>query len=417
MTFPRSGTKIGGILPITIPNILLILTIFFWILENIIRLQHTARHPRFRSLLGVLIFFYLSWGSFALLRGIALAHPLYWVMMAAALLGYTVVYFLITSRVHTINSLKAYSIMISVSLLIVCLYGIAQKKFGHFNTVIPGLTMSYYDAKDPYVLYRKENLLGIFDEPMVKMFSTFHNGNLFGQHLTTFTPLMVTLFFSFPSRRIKLYYLAVVIMCLFSLIQTCSRGAMAGFIGSIFFLILFSRDRNLKIFMIFLLILIVLLIPFLGLTWRFVEQTRDNPTGGRLETCLAEMTSVTNIRDLHLCWLSLIGAGIGVTVNGVTAFHNTFLTIFLDLGLIGLFLFLLIIIKIFIFGLKGSRMSPHPDFLSAFMIGGLAGIFGALIHHLVDFLFLLPPIAQNFWMLMGLIVVAIELERRNTLRQ
>lgn len=349
-----------------------------------------------------------------MLKGLSLAHPFYWGMMAVALLGYTIIYFLIVSSVRSLSALKIYAGMISISLLIVCLYGFVQEKFGHANTVIPGLTMSYSDALDPQALNRKENLLGgVFNEPTVKMFSTFHNGNLFGQHLITFIPLMVTLFFTVSSRQMKLYYLTIIVLCIISLVHTLSRGAMAGFLISLFFLLLFSRDKNLKKFMLLLLLFVILLIPFLGLTWRFIEQTRAEPTGERLETVLGEMAGVVNLRDIDLGWLSLVGAGIGVTVNGVTAFHNTFLTIFLDMGLIGLLLFFLIMVKLFVFGLKGARVSSPPDFLSAFILGGLAGLAGALIHHLVDFLFLLPPIAQNFWMLVALVAVAIKLKRDN----
>lgn len=412
LTFPRSGTKIGGIIPVTIPNILFMVTLFFWCVENIINLKRALTRPGFKSLLGLLIFLYLCWGVVALIRGAVLAHPFNWATMAVALLGYPIIYFLIVSRVKTLTALKLFAGMVAVSLLITCLYGMVQEKLGHFDTLIPGLTMSYADAIDPDIVRLKENLLGgIFTGGRVKMFSTFHNGNLFGQHITTFTPLMIALFFAASSKQMKLYYLLIILLCTIALIYTCSRGAMAGFLGSIFFLLLFSRDKNLKIFMVFILILISLLIPFLGLTWRFVEQTKSAPTGGRLERALEQMASVASLDDIRLGWLSLAGAGIGVTVNGVTAFYNTFLTIFLDLGLIGLLLFFLIIAKLFIFGLKGSRALSQADFLSAFIIGGLAGICGALIHHLVDFLFFLPPIAQNFWMLVGLIAAAIQLKR------
>lgn len=76
--------------------------------------------------------------------------------------------------------------LIIVSTIAVCFYGLLQKFFGHYRVMIPGITISYADSLIPNVFSFKSNSWG----SLLKITSTFQNGNIFGTFLTMVTPII-----------------------------------------------------------------------------------------------------------------------------------------------------------------------------------------------------------------------------------
>ena len=216
------------------------------------------------------------------------------------------------------------------------------------------------------------------------------------------------MFFETKTRLTKFLALAAGILSTGALICTLSRGASAGFLVSVMFLFLITTRRNMKIFCIIILLAAVLTGIAFNLKDRYVDQVKINPTGARLQNWQKSIDLIKQLDDKALLKLILFGVGLGGGVMGVEWFYSTYLTMWLDMGIIGLGLFLWIIFNIFRTSLIAVRITKDPVIL-VFLVGGTAGILGALVHMGVDALFLLPPVAQNFWMLMGLIAAAIKL--------
>ena len=399
LVIPRSGTKIAGILPVTVPSLLFILLAFLWLLK----IALTRESPP-QTVISNLLKVYLFWGVISLLRGFTSGKLVYLISYSAAFIGFPIMYFIIISLVRSKDQLKRYTYIISGSLLVVSLYGFAQVIWGDRSLIIPGVTMSYFDALCPDAYNLKLNLTAWG----VRMYSTFHNGNLFGQHLVTFVPLVMVMSFAGETVRLKRWYLLVTFLASSALIFTLSRGALIGLLGGILFIFVVTEDRRLKLSCLFVILVIVLGIFLFGFKGRFIDQTLAYPTAGRWPVLQANLERLKALSDFKFISLTLLGVGLGGAIEGIHVFESSFLTILFDMGLIGLILFLVMIIKLMRKGLLRLSSSSDP-FIRSFLLGALAGLIGALIHHNVDALFLYPPIAQNFWMLVGLIAVAMRL--------
>lgn len=402
LVIPRSGTKIAGILPVTVPSLLFILLAFCWLLKIAL-----TREPPPKTVISNLLKVYLSWGVISLLRGFTSGKLVHLISYSAAFIGFPIMYFIIISLVRSKDQLKRYTHIISGCLFIVSLYGFAQVIWGDRNLIIPGVTMSYFDALCPDAYNLKLNLTAWG----VRMYSTFHNGNLFGQHLVTFIPLVMVMSFAGETVRLKIWYLLVTFLSSLALLFTLSRGALIGLLGGILFIFILTGDKRLKLFCLFVILVIVLGVLLFGFKERFVDQTFAYPTGGRWPVLQVNLERLKALSDFKFISLVLLGVGLGGAIEGIHVFESSFLTILFDMGLIGLILFLVMMGRLIGKGLLRLISSRDP-FLESFLLGALAGLIGALIHHNVDALFLYPPIAQNFWMLVGLAAVAMGLRAK-----
>jgi len=377
------------------------LLIGLWLLTDVIL---KGRFPR--TLLSGPIVLYLCWGVISFMRSIGSANLINLGNFTTGFVIFPMVFFLITSYLKTRDQLSYFLNIILVSLLIVSLYGFAQFLVGFRKVTIPGVTMSYFDFFIPDILNIKQN---VAQGPAgQKMFSTFHNGNLFGQHLVTFIPVIIIMFFEAKTRLIKVLSLVAGVLATGALVCTLSRGAAAGFLVSLMFLFLVTTRKSLKIFCIIAVLLAILTGALFGLKDRYVDQIRIDPTGTRLAQWQSGLNSIKYVEGKTLVTALLFGIGLGGEIKGVAYFYNTYLTLWLHIGIIGLGLFAWIIFNMFRTSIIGMRLTKDPVILT-FLVGGTAGILGALIHMSVDTLFIFPPIAQNFWMLAGLIAIAIKL--------
>ena len=401
LVIPRSGTKVGPI-PLAISSLLFVLLIGLWFLAEII-----LKKRLLRTVITGPILLYLGWGAIAFLKGIGSADLVNVARYTAGFVIFPMVFFLMTSYLETQNELRCFLNMILISLLIVSLYGFAQFLLGFQKVTIPGVTMSYSDFFVPDILNLKQNVVAQGPAGQ-KMFSTFHNGNLFGQHLITFIPIIIMMFFEAKTGLNRVLSLVVGILATGALVCTLSRGAVAGFLTSLMFLFLITMRKHMKIFCIIILLVAVLAGVIFNLKGRFVDEVKLDPTGTRWRNWQERIVLINQLEDKALLKLILFGIGLGGGVVGVEWFYSTYLTIWLDMGIIGLGLFMWIIFNIFRHSLIAMRLTKDPVIL-IFLVGGTAGILGALVHMSVDALFLLPPVAQNFWMLIGLVTVAIKI--------
>lgn len=400
LAVPRSGTKIGPI-PLAIPSLLFALLIGLWFLNDAVIKK---RLPK--TVISGPVLAYLCWGLIAGLRSIGSADFADFFNFTIVFVIFPLGFFLIAGSLRARDQLRYFLNIITAALVIVCLYGFVQFLVGFQKVTIPGVTMCYSDFFVPDILNLKRNVAP--GPAGQKMFSTFHNGNLLGQHLVTFIPIIIVMFFETKTRLRRLLFSGIGILAIGALVCTLSRGAVAGFLTSLIFLFLITRRKYLKIFCAVAVAAAVLTGIIFNLKARYVDQTKAEPSGTRLAQWRSGLNDIKQLGDKGLLKIFLFGTGLGGEVRGVKCFYSTYLTIWLDMGLIGLGLFIWIIFNIFRTCLIGAQLTKDPVIL-IFLVGGMAGILGALVHMSVDTLFLFPPIAQNFWMLLGLMAIAVNL--------
>lgn len=173
-----------------------------------------------------------------------------------------------------------------------------------------------------------------------------HDPNIFGINVLIVFPLLVLLFFHYRGKWKKFFLLLSSILLILALITTLSRGAMIGLIFVIACLLYEERKRKATIaVLVILLLLLLLTIP--------------------AEVLMKRMGTLTEIsRDPSLRWRArlfsgalslfsqypLTGIGIGNFVllsnrfiNKYLCVHNTLLEIATEIGIFGLFAFIVIL--------------------------------------------------------------------------
>lgn len=248
-----------------------------------------------------------------------------------------------------------------------------------------------------------------------KVYSTFQNGNVFGNHLALFTPLLAgcLLGVSTLSFRKKIFLIGTFLLVCYTLLITYSRGALISTIGGVIFLAFFAPKIRLKAVVITLLVLTIvfIFIQYYGespeLTRYDFSRIKDDPNSFsagrvfRIKFVLARFSQYPLSEQLFGR-----GFGSGLTVQQHCDYtDNLYLTLLFKFGIVGVLLLFWLLFRFFRLFLHFYSTSRDEQF-KGIIAGGAAGMFAALIHYLVDALWIFPPLAANFWFLAGIAMMA-----------
>lgn len=289
--------------------------------------------------------------------------------------------------------------LVAIANIIIVLYGLAQKIFGHYQTIIPGITMAYSDAKIPDIFYYKANIVGSW----IKVTSTYQNGNLFGTNLViTMFPVVAAFLYSREKADKILFGISSALSYIiipFTLSRSVLFGALIGS-GVLFLVQRGKRNRVLITLLVLLIFVVTLASPFL--TERMIGQFFDPTMHGRTEV-------MKNVVTKAQPTLKSGAFGLGFSANRPqidTIFHysseNMYLTIFIWTGFIGVALFVMVVGSLLIKMFKYIRANPPDSIIPGLVTGTFAGLAGYLIQGFVDGAFHLLPIGFTFWLLIGL---------------
>ena len=310
-----------------------------------------------------------------------------------------------------------------ISLILVCAYGMLQKRFGPEQIAIPGITEQY-----DLILYAhfggRWNIIAGGGQ---KLYSTFQNGNIFGHHLATFLPFFGGFFLSIPSTRKKIMMFGIFLFCCYILVLTYSRGALAGTICGFIVLALISKTIRLKAF----IAIIVAFFLLLGLLWHYADQPgmerydvrkiSEDPnsfSAGRLERAQEVLKGFANLSIID----KIFGLGWGGELISPKYWRflyvdNLYLTFLFKLGILGTLIFIAILGQVFLILSQYCRSTTDPV-THGLLYGGIAGLAASLVHNLADALWLFPPLAANFWFLAGIsICIGMIATRKETTQQ
>ncbi len=414
MTIPRSGTKLGGV-PVTAPTLLYLVLLMVWASWSMWRARLDVRGKQFHEQLAVYgVVGFAAVGVVSCAVGLVTsAEPKLWFAEVSALLGFLPLFFLVRTHVRTVDDLQTVIRLVVVALLLVCLYGLAQKVFGHYRVMIPGVTISYADAQQADVFESKYNMTPIG----LKVTSTFQNGNLFGSFLALIAPLCVALA-SVSGLRKRFYYLMLFGLATVALMLTLSRGAVLAGLVSLFALVWMLRPLTIPVF-------VASGFGALGGVLLYVMQLGErlfnfDPTGaGRIPAYGKLALLYTDLSPGMFALTALFGAGMGGTVgsfsNSIFQVDSSLLIILMKTGILGLLMFLAAVYGVVrCVGVRdGSRITPER----AVACGLAAGMIGSVTQYALDSVFMLPPTAMNFWIVAGLAVAANSISRAHSAGQ
>lgn len=287
---------------------------------------------------------------------------------------------------------------------IVCIYAVIQFIDTRFFSAPPA------QGFDPFV-WR-----WAFGE---RIFSTFGNPNFFGDFLVVMSPIVLALFFKKKSFHLLLLWLLIT----FSTIFSYSKGAWIGFgVGIIAFVFLFitfilKATKRKKIILISVMTLFTLSVVIGGTLFQLKK--RPDSSSFRIFTWL----SCWEMINTH----PIIGTGIGTfyitypsyrrpQIFFIEGMHNTesdhpeneYLEVFYDEGMIGIGIFLLLLITVFVIGIKNmayfKNKNTQENTMAYLQLGLVSALIAQLMHDCVCVSLRFVSSGVMLWMVLGCIV-------------
>jgi len=236
--------------------------------------------------------------------------------------------------------------------------------------------------------------------------------NTFGGYLVFMISIASGLLLTTTSFRLQMIYGFLTILFIIPLFLTGSRSSYLGIIFVALALVWLSEKRRL---VLMALILGGLALPFVApktLTERasFTFQQREQPGqlkmgGARIDTSTtARLQSWRNVsRDFVKHPL----LGFGVTGYGFV--DAQYFRVLIETGLIGLFIFVVLLTSIFRLTYRIAKEAAEP-FDKGLSIGFLAGFIGLLVHAVGSNTFIIVRIMEPFWFVLAMVIMLPDLE-------
>ncbi len=321
-------------------------------------------------------------------------------------LKFIILYFIVVETVDSKTKFKNLLIMASLSAVIVMIDSFLQHYFLHQD-----LIRLYPSFKFRYVTYLKYNTLGFPTGPF-----PFPN-DLSAWMLIVLMPALCLFIRGVKRLRPRFILGTFLFPFLFLFYLTNARAAWLGFFAS-FFLILFIVGK--KLFIVFVILFLVAAVILLFLPR---EKTIN-------------ILGLSSLQDRFYMWRigwkiftehPIIGNGLNMGFSKFqeyredvyknkkgSYFHNAFLQVAVETGIVGLLVFLLLIGKLLGTGLRMSlsppteRPVPGRDsdtvFRRAFTLGLTGGLLAFLIHGFFDTNLQSLPLVILFWFSVGLLM-------------
>jgi len=393
VAFPKAGFKWRGI-PITIPDIVyLLLLVFaffrFW------RPFHMSRSVKVCSLLMVLGMAYFA---FRIWFEQYYGYPAAWADNLAELTALCIYPLIFFALLFVVDQFRLEGVVLRVlrgSVVVVLVYGMAQKILGDYRVVIPGLTANWDDAHQPDFLIGKDNML--WGTQTLKLTSTFQNGNILAINLLLLLPLAVALC---RSRRSKI---TVAVLGGLELTLAASRSAWAGaaFLALLVLLVNFKRiDQRLAFGVLVAVAAFVFLFYVPVGRERFTQTSNEGlmDMGGRMypASILVQDSVIDNPdNDVQsVLWGPFRTTRKRVALSGGEAYEMFYLSLWEIGGVVGVALWLA---PVAFSMMRFYRRRSDPVLRAVFL-----GIAAWSVAAIAEGAFWLPPTSFNLWMLIGL---------------
>ena len=304
---------------------------------------------------------------------------------------------LCVSAADTPEKLRRICLFVALGLLVCCGYGIIQKMQG----IAPNA--HYTD------LSANANMPG-------RVYSFFDNPNSFANIPVFFGPLMLALLCFSPKLWHKLVFGLAFVLSAACLIMTYTRGAWVAWLVGVFVFVLTVKPR-LAPWLLGVGFLCVPLLPEAVLDRFLTIFSGDSSINSRAPIYMAIVRLIK--RNL------LFGVGLGSTnlrrVVNTSGFytgnayfvhsHNQLTQIWGESGILALVSFLFSAFFPVKRGIRAGADRQAEPVTRAVAAGGAAGLIGAILFGLTDYIWSYPRVMLLYWLLFGLMAAAVKLRR------
>ena len=238
-----------------------------------------------------------------------------------------------------------------------------------------------------------------------RVFSTFGNPNVYGIYLLLAIPLAAVCVVYFKNKLIKIICLALTVLLLFNLLVTYSRGSYLALAFSLGVFVLLVEKRFIVLFLPALVASLFVLPQSVIIRLRSILDFQDTSTAFRLSIWEG------SLRVLRDFWFTGIGQGSGafsqvypfysLAATPTIHSHNLFLQMAIELGVMGLVVFVLLMACYFRLMANFFQRATElrQKFLAAVFI---AAPLGVLLQGLFDHVFFSFRVILAFYIFMGI---------------
>lgn len=302
--------------------------------------------------------------------------------------------FAMTNSIKTKEGLNAFISTLLLSALLVALLGVVQ----YFTGV--QMRPEWLDT---------ENNTDI----AVRVYSVFFNPNILAEYLVLITPIAVGITWYTKSMRKKFLFAGATAILLICIVLTLSRGGWVGLaLAALAFVLLVDKR----------LLLLGLPIILGGLTV-LPQKVLDRiiSIGSTVDSSNLYRIKIWQITKDVIRDNLIAGVGFGyipfketfekyIRTMPIYHAHNTYLEVAAEIGLIGFVFFMLLLLSTLKYAYTNLVKSEDKYFkyLGAGLFASIVGIMG---HGLVEHFLYIPRIIFTFWIVLGIIFTAINVEK------
>lgn len=301
---------------------------------------------------------------------------------------YFVVFFMAVNFVNTREQVKTFVILLLITCAICSFIGICQIPAGRRVTA-------------PFE--------GAVGEP-----------GSFGGYLILMMSVSIGLFLTSESRRAKILLAVLIAINIIVIMATESR---ASWMGMPFMYLCFIILNKKKLLLIGVMVVLLAASPFIlpkNVKDRF-SGTFDTEKGFQATVGGQDLALDSSATLRILSWQGVLKdlkfhPILGYGITGYWFIDAQYFRTLIELGILGLYVYLYLMYRIFRFLLQTYRMSDD-NYVKGLTMGVLAGFISLLLHSVGSNTFIIVRIMEPFWFLMGLVVVLynIEMEKQNKL--
>lgn len=312
-------------------------------------------------------------------------------------MAFMLFYFVVINTLKTRKQLFDALTLFVLSGALVCLYGVAQYVFG-WDTA-----SAWMDEE-------------MFTDIKMRVYSTLENPNVLGEYILLVIPVCVGLMWERRKKLSKALYAAVAGLMFLTLILTFSRGCWIGFIITAGIFVTFVCGKMWGLALI-ALPFVPMLIPE-SIINRFVSvgDMTDSSTSYRVFIWFGTFGMLKDF------WASGIGPGTKAfqsvypfySYSGVVAphSHNMFLQVFVESGIVGISIFLILLFMFFKKMASGYQAtSKKGSKLGAMIVAIAAGVLGFCVQGMFDNCFYNYRVFLIFWYVLALGMAAVNVAK------
>ncbi len=212
----------------------------------------------------------------------------------------------------------------------------------------------------------------------------------------------------YQKSRVKKFLLAVLaVMVLIPLVFTYSRTAYMVLVGGMIVLAILSKAKWLRALLVGVLLLSPVILPA-SVKERIAYTWEDAKNPGR--NLGVDASSEERINSIHRMWNAVkINPILGLGIASWEYPDNQYVRTVHEIGFIGLFLWLMIYIRLFKMGRWLYEYCPTGTF-KGLALGYSAGVIGMLIHGMGSCTFYVVRMMEPFWFVSGLVAALYNLK-------